>query len=237
MNIGETLRSEREKQKLTLSEVSEKTLINTYYLEQIEEENFGKDFDGFMLSYIKKYAEFLGIDPKPLTDAYKELFKDKEIHLKPKKKKPNVFVIIIIILIVVGLIFAIHRLTKNAVISPTPSAPEETTPSQPSTPTTPSEIPPATQPTSPEASTVTLILKSAGRCWLGITIDGKYTQRFINSGETITLTGNNYIQIRYGNAKVVTVNLNGKSLGTVSNNETVVEVKYTKNGAEKISNP
>jgi len=43
-----------------------------------------------MLSYIKKYAEFLGIDPKPLTDAYKELFKDKEIHLKPKKKKPNV---------------------------------------------------------------------------------------------------------------------------------------------------
>jgi len=86
MNIGETLRSEREKQKLTLSEVSEKTLINTYYLEQIEEENFGKEFDGFMLSYIKKYAEFLGIDPKPLTDAYKELFKDKEIHLKPKRK-------------------------------------------------------------------------------------------------------------------------------------------------------
>jgi len=237
MNIGETLRSEREKQKLTLNEVSEKTLINTYYLEQIEEERFGKEFDGFMLSYIKKYAEFLGIDPKPLTDAYKELFKDREVHLKPRKKKPNVFVILIIVLIVIGLIFAIHRLSTNTALSPTPSVPEETTPSQPSTPTTPSEIPPVTTPTTPEVNTVTLILTSSGRCWLGITIDGKYTQRFINSGETVTLTGNNYIQIRYGNAKVVTATLNGKALGRVSNNETVVEIKYTKNGAQKISNP
>ena len=65
--IGELLQQEREKKKLSLIELSQKTRIRQNYLEALE----NNDFDLlpsaiFVKAYIKSYARVLGIDEKPL---------------------------------------------------------------------------------------------------------------------------------------------------------------------------
>jgi len=241
MEIGRGLKEERLKRGLTLEDVSKETLIRAYYLEKIENDDFGENFDGFILSYIKKYAEFLGIEPKPFVDAYKTLLEEREVLPRSEKNNKRLIFIIVILLITVGIILGIiqsgifrnpsKETTQNSstntqnILTPSQTLPPET---QPTTPQTPVE----TKPQYP----VNLILKSTGRCWLGITIDGRSSQRFINKDETLELNANNYIQILYGNAKVVEVTFNGKPLGLVSK-DTVVEYRYTEKGVEKVESP
>lgn len=246
MSIGKILKEEREKRNLTLEDVSKGTLIRTYYLENIENENFGNEFDGFILSYIRRYAEFLGINPEPLVNEYKNLFKEHELVLKkPSKNKRVLFVSLILLLIVVIVLFLISRgLTNKPVAVPKENTSQSETASSEET-NTPQETKPSEE-TNPSATQtpqetkvkypVSLVLEAGGRCWLGMNVDGTYSQRFINSGETLELNANKYIQIRYGNAKVVKVIFNGKDLGPVSTTETVVEIRYTEKGVEKIGN-
>jgi len=244
MKIGTILREEREKRNLTLEDVSKETLIRVYYLEKIENDDFGEEFDGYILSYIKKYAEFLNIDDKPLVEAYKELFKEKdEIKRVSTRKKPNYLIISLIsILLILAIVLTIYFVKKPKSEIPTQNIqpPSTETPiSEKPTETNPTQ--PQTQPTQPtqnqtKEAPIVVVLQSNGRCWLGINSDGKYTQRFINANETLKLTANNYIQIRFGNAKVVKINYNGKDLGFASTKETVVDYKFTKEGFTKVGN-
>ncbi|MGC8689856.1 MAG: helix-turn-helix domain-containing protein [Caldisericum sp.] len=246
MSIGKILREEREKRNLALEDISKETLIREYYLEKIENDDFGSEFDGFILSYIKKYADFLGIDSQPLLSEYKELFKKKEIVYKTKNKNIGLIVLVIVLLIIIGIALAIVQKSKNSGssfapkenITQTETLPQKTeSPPQTNSPVQKAPSTPTTSQTENLVYPVSITLKGNGRCWLGITVDGKYTQRFINANETLELHANNYIQIRFGNAKVVSVIYNGKDLGIVSSSETVVEYKYTPNGVEKIKIP
>lgn len=251
MSIGKVLKEEREKKHLTLEDVSKETLVRVYYLEKIENDDFGSEFDGYMLSYVRKYAEALGIDPTPLINEYRELFKGKEEILKPRKNYKRLTILIVVLLIISAIIFGVTRSNIfNKPITPTNPNNQEISSGGTQTQNPSSQNPsegsknPETQPINTNPSEepkpqypINLILKSDGRCWLGITIDGKYSQRFINKGETLELHANQYIQIRFGNAKVVKVNLNGKDLGLASTTNTVAEYKYTEKGAEKINTP
>ncbi|BAL80852.1 helix-turn-helix domain-containing protein [Caldisericum exile] len=243
MSIGKVLKEEREKRNLTLEDVSKGTLIREYYLEKIEADDFGNEFDGFVLSYIKKYAEFLEIDAQPLLTEYKELFKETKVIKRSTNKKLKFIALIFILLFIVGFVFSLGKfksgtqVTINESISQTETSPKESEiPIQTPQEQTPSQPQNNLQEQSPNYPVI-LVLKSNGRCWLGMTIDGNYSQRFINQNETLELHAKNYIQIRFGNAKVVTVIYNGKDLGPVSSSETVVELRYTTSGVEKVNFP
>lgn len=224
MNIGKVLREERERLGLSLDDIAERTLIRHYYLEEIEEDKFPA-YDGYTAAYIRKYAETVGLDPQPLIDEYRGLFKGNETALKPRKNKSiHLYVAVIVIFALIGLFFfkAYNNKVKAPIINPSQTV--ET----PSTPSNPSEITPSgptpAQPT--EETGVHLILKGTGLCWLGVTVDGKYSQTYIHAGETLEFKGKNSITIRYGFAPYVSVNKNGKDLGIVSTKIKVVEITY-----------
>ncbi|MEF3244437.1 MAG: DUF4115 domain-containing protein [Caldisericaceae bacterium] len=241
MKIGTILKEEREKRGLTLEDVSKETLIRLYYLEKIENDDFGSEFDGYILSYIRMYAEFLNIDSLPLISEYKSLFVKSEKHAKHKafpisKFFAIPFLIFFALLIVVFLLKSF--IIKNSQLPPkqdistnisseVPPSVSEETPSN----TTPKEENNVVEET-PKEAPVVVVLTASGRCWLGINQDGKTTQKFINNGETLKLTAQNYIQIRFGNAKVVKINYNGKDLGVASSTKTVIDYKFTKEKAQ-----
>ncbi len=238
-NIGDYLKSEREKQHLTLEDIANKTLVRKYYLEQIENNKFER-YDGFVNAYIRKYAEALGLDPEPLVLQYKSLFREEENASSANKKKSNVTIFVVIGAVIVAItigIFVKYSLSNHLESNPGTqiTTPVENKPSvPPSNQQKPAnnQNPPSSEnkPKPPEKtySSVDVVVSADKLCWVGVTIDGKYTQLFIRPGEKKEFKGKRYVKIRYGNATHAFVTVNGKNFGVVSKSKKVVEVVYKK---------
>lgn len=70
VNIGETLRSARVTHGIILEEVERATHVKYKYLVAIEDNEFGEiPALAYVRAYVRKYAEFLGLDPEPLLEA------------------------------------------------------------------------------------------------------------------------------------------------------------------------
>ena len=87
--IGETLRRERERQRLSLDDIVRRTRIPMRHLEAIE----GQDFEGlpglvFTRNFVRQYAEALQIDPEPLIAALPKLA-ESMIRLPDPPRKPK----------------------------------------------------------------------------------------------------------------------------------------------------
>ena len=223
--IGDVLKKERKKQGFSISDVAKKTLIREFYLEQIEDNDFPR-YDGYIAAYIRKYAEALGLDPEPLVSAYKELFPE-EVHPelaseeRVKERFPFVIsVIVVAIILLLTVFFTYVHLKKR----PTPPADNNKT----ETPVqkNPSEKKSSAEQEQKKQEGVKVTVTVDAKCWLGVTIDGKYTQVMLYKGQSKTFTGKKYIKILYGNAMHAYVTVNGKDKGIVSKNKRVVEVEY-----------
>ena len=74
--IGSRLRAEREKKGLTLATIAEETSIRERYLEALEQGNYDAlPSEVYVKGFIRNYADYLGIDPGPMVQAYLE-----EVH-------------------------------------------------------------------------------------------------------------------------------------------------------------
>ncbi len=70
--IGNTLAGARTRRGVDLDEVHAATGIRPRYLRAIEEEDWNALPEEFYArSFIRKYAQFLGVDPEPLVDEYR----------------------------------------------------------------------------------------------------------------------------------------------------------------------
>src|SRR6476469_3391055 len=71
-SIGETLREARMRQRLDITDVEAQTKIRAKYLRALENEDFGM-LPGatFVKSFLRTYAEFLGLDPHVLVEEYR----------------------------------------------------------------------------------------------------------------------------------------------------------------------
>ncbi len=233
LDIGGTLKKKREELNLTLEDIASKTLIRPYYLEQIENNEF-KRYNGFINAYIRKYAETLGMDPEPLLNAYKSLFEEEEKKEVNPRKKTNykiiVSLIVILCIVLIPIFFLMHRNANTVHEQPeisTPSENKSVTPPQQKNEQPPKEN--VQKPPSQKENKITGIhvtVSADALCWLGVTIDGKYSQLFLRKGESRTFDGNKYIKIRFGNATHAYVTVNGKKLGVVSKDKKVVEKVY-----------
>ncbi len=77
--LGYFLKQRREEKGVSLEEIQEKTKVGTRYLYAIEK----GDFDVipgrvYVVGFLKKYAECVGLDPKEIIDRYEELEEIKE---------------------------------------------------------------------------------------------------------------------------------------------------------------
>ncbi|MGK2879192.1 MAG: helix-turn-helix domain-containing protein [Solirubrobacterales bacterium] len=77
--IGETLRERRMALKIDVHEVEEATKIRAKYLRALENEEYDLLPGGaYAKSFLRTYAEYLGIDPRPLVDQYRALDQHNE---------------------------------------------------------------------------------------------------------------------------------------------------------------
>ena len=73
LTVGERLKTEREKQGLTLKEVELSTSIRSLYLDAIERDNFAAvPGEVYLKGFIRNYAIALTLEPEELLTQYKE---------------------------------------------------------------------------------------------------------------------------------------------------------------------
>jgi transcriptional regulator with XRE-family HTH domain len=71
-SIGETLREARMRQRLDIADVETRTKIRAKYLRALENEEFGMlPGPTFVKTFLRTYAEMLGLDPHVLVEEYR----------------------------------------------------------------------------------------------------------------------------------------------------------------------
>jgi cytoskeleton protein RodZ len=82
-SIGESLREARMRQHLDISDVEEQTKIRAKYLRALENEDFGLlPGPTFVKTFLRTYAEVLGLDPHLLVEEYRASFEPSD-ELEP----------------------------------------------------------------------------------------------------------------------------------------------------------
>jgi hypothetical protein len=85
-NIGDTLREARMRQHLDIADVESRTKIRAKYLRALENEEFGMlPGPTFVKTFLRTYAEALGLDPQVLVEEYRATYesRDEPDHLQP----------------------------------------------------------------------------------------------------------------------------------------------------------
>jgi cytoskeleton protein RodZ len=84
-SIGETLREARMRQRLDIADVEQRTKIRAKYLRALENEEFGMlPGPTFVKTFLRTYAETLGLDPHVLVEEYRAGHEgEDELELQP----------------------------------------------------------------------------------------------------------------------------------------------------------
>src|SRR5215210_2190157 len=78
-SIGETLREARMRQRLDIADVEARTKIRAKYLRALENEEFGMlPGPTFVKTFLRTYAEMLGLDPHVLVEEYRAGFEHED---------------------------------------------------------------------------------------------------------------------------------------------------------------
>jgi cytoskeletal protein RodZ len=78
-SIGETLREARMRQRLDIADVEDRTKIRAKYLRALENEEFGMlPGPTFVKTFLRTYAETLGLDPHMLVEEYRASFERED---------------------------------------------------------------------------------------------------------------------------------------------------------------
>src|SRR5215218_6482548 len=78
-SIGETLREARMRQRLDIADVEMRTKIRAKYLRALENEEFGMlPGPTFVKTFLRTYAEALGLDPQVLVEEYRTTYEPRE---------------------------------------------------------------------------------------------------------------------------------------------------------------
>src|ERR1700741_1838616 len=78
-SIGDTLRGARMRQRLDIADVEASTKIRAKYLRALENEEFGMlPGPTFVKTFLRSYAEVLGLDPHVLIEEYRATYEPRE---------------------------------------------------------------------------------------------------------------------------------------------------------------
>lgn len=131
--IGVTLREARMRAGIDIAEVESRTKIRAKYLRALENEEWSLlPGTTFVKSFLRTYAEALGLDAKLLVEEYKFRHEPYEVSAGGQQgggrrgrrgnnrggafgppKRTNVLPILLLIVVVAGAIFAVLQLSKN----------------------------------------------------------------------------------------------------------------------------
>lgn len=133
LTLGERMKKMRNDRRLTLSEVSKSTKIQTKYLEYLEENECSKlPADVYVKGFLRSYAIFMGVNEKILIKQYE---REKGIQKNLKKEDPEneskkqtpfssfvitpgIVVAVSVVLVVIGSVFYLYKEVNNFVSAP-----------------------------------------------------------------------------------------------------------------------
>jgi len=139
-SIGETLREARMRQRLDIADVEARTKIRAKYLRALENEEFGMlPGPTFVKTFLRTYAEMLGLDPHVLVEEYRAGFEredEMEAPLRPpgvagrdRRHRPRIgpgSLILLVLVAVVAALVAIGLASDDSGGGDEASAPETT---------------------------------------------------------------------------------------------------------------
>jgi cytoskeleton protein RodZ len=142
-SIGDTLREARMRQRLDIADVEAKTKIRAKYLRALENGEFGMlPGPTFVKTFLRSYAEVLGLDPHRLVEQYRATYEPREemdhlqplgpARLGPERRRrgppPGPWVVLgVVALLVVGGLLLIGLLGDDGTDDGEQAAQEETT--------------------------------------------------------------------------------------------------------------
>jgi cytoskeleton protein RodZ len=117
-SIGETLREARMRQRLDIADVEDRTKIRAKYLRALENEEFGMlPGPTFVKTFLRTYAEMLGLDPHVLVEEYRAGFEREDEMEQPlgppgiagrdRRHGPRVGPGSLVLLVLVGIVAAL----------------------------------------------------------------------------------------------------------------------------------
>ena len=156
LTVGQYLRQEREKRKITLDSVAKVTRITKENLEALENDEFQAiSAPVIVRGFLRNYAAYLGLDPQELVDRYDsqtDLIKipgDKEVP-QPSKDENPVFKYLVFLCILLAGVAVLYYLQE----SPLPPSPPPPSPAGTAAPAPgPPSPAPGAQPFQPKTET------------------------------------------------------------------------------------
>jgi cytoskeleton protein RodZ len=221
-SIGEALRSAREAQGKSVEDAAAATRIRSSYLEALEQEHF-EQLGGnvYAKGFLRSYANFLGVDPAPLLEAYRAqerpdapLFEHAPTAIRGQasgRRGPTwltVAIVCVSIILVVSL-WSLLRPSPDPTDAQPPFAPEPATTAVGSASTS---LPPTTARPVPKGVTVTV--RYTAPSWTKVTADGEVSfEGTPGPDQRRTFRAKRSIELILGAPAAVTLNVNGKDLG------------------------
>lgn len=241
--LGQLLREAREKKGLSVTEVEEATKIRGTLIEALEQDGYEALPAGiFRKGLLRNYAQYLGLDLKEVMALYGDEEEDQsQASVVPGGFQPtrgmtisswlfiDVFLGILIVasIVLVGTL-AYNRWFPNSLLaSATPTRHASLT--SPVLQLTPTNTPsPTLTPTEMPSGRLQVDVEIIARTWLEVVVDGEQAFRgLIEAGTNWSWFAQDSIAMHVGNAGGVLVTLNGQQMGTLGEQDEVVDIVWT----------
>lgn len=211
--IGIRLRRARVQQGIELDQASKETRITPRYLEALERDAPPDAFPApvYARAFLREYAQWLGLDPKPLVDSYVEDHPEEEAPLVlplPVQKPPGRWARRSLPAISIAVLLTLVWVSTRSKAPPRARVPTVASPAASAAP-----VIGATQ-TSPPAiqGEILLALRVVeSPCWVRVTSDERVVmQTTLRPGFQETFTASRRLDLWLGNAGAVRLTLNGR---------------------------
>jgi cytoskeletal protein RodZ len=237
LTLGTEIRDARERAGYTVSKIAELTRIRETLIKDIEADDFSScGGNAYARGHIRTIAKIVKLNPDSLIEKFAEstgdfdrpmvdLLEENNV-IKPRAQRPAISYksLASVAAAVVALLIAVP-----AVISLFPS--DKTSPVAPSSQgVAPSTTDKNSQVVATKTTGVSLVVTGiSGKSWIGIQ-DASGAQIFSGSikvGEAKSFSEDQLLQVVIGNAAAVSLNVNGKEIGTPGGVGEVVRLSFT----------
>lgn len=237
-SVGEKLKSAREKKNLAIDQVQKQTHIHSTVLGALEEGRCDEILTAtYVKSFLKKYSQFLGLNPADILKEYSSLHpeekKDAGLSIQRLDLKGtdiitriiHVLSLVILFIAIVSLIFVIgknvgssFRKTKAVNARKAVTAKAARTPSAAraaSTTRIARQKTTASRASVAKSTPLVVVLKVKQPVLIGVKKDGVLLfKRILPKGTEESFTADKKIEIYTARAESIELSLNGKSLGS-----------------------
>ncbi len=240
LSIGEELRQAREQMGASLKNVENETKIRTKYINAMENDAFDVLPEKvYVKGFLRTYARFLGLDGDTLVSRYEEQLSlrvaAQEVgvaqppvarYAKPATRCKGIAIAAVLTLLVLALIYRGGNVLGNLSDDIADNGQQSRTSNQYSVDEHQRQAPEIAQ----ETKKVNMVLQViGGESWVQVAVDNKYVfEGTLGPNHVKQFTGQEKICVKFGNAGVVNVKVNGQDYGFLDGPGQVVTRTFTK---------